>query len=204
MTMKFVSTRGVGDDRRRYSFEEAVLLGWAEDGGMILPETLPQITPEKFLEWKPLSYSALCQEILKLFIGEEIPEAKLAEIIVESFARFGCDGVVRLHPLQLNSVSSRLDFLPFVNPITHSHAIGLFLSSFYFSQPISTNLKQSQTDPQHSLHICELYHGPTLAFKDLGMQVLVNCLSFFLGRRNQVQTPCFRIGLIDLLSINSV
>ena len=30
----------------------------------------------------------------------------------------------------------------------------------------------------------ELWHGPTLAFKDLGMQVLAQILSYFLSKKN--------------------
>ena len=43
---RFVSARGVGVGQRVYSFEEAVLTGWADDGGMILPMDFPPLTPE--------------------------------------------------------------------------------------------------------------------------------------------------------------
>ncbi len=37
--------------------------------------------------------------------------------------------------------------------------------------------------PLGSCHICELWHGPTLAFKDLGLQVLGALLDHFLAKR---------------------
>ena len=35
------------------------------------------------------------------------------------------------------------------------------------------------------VHVSELFHGPSLAFKDLGMQVLVNALSLMLAKRDE-------------------
>lgn len=48
-------------------------------------------------------------------------------------------------------------------------------------EPLGTGLAGGGAE----LAVLELWHGPTLAFKDLGMQVLVNFLKFFLGRRNE-------------------
>lgn len=44
----FVSTRGGAS----YTFREAVLAGWADDGGMILPTKLPTITREMLTSWR--------------------------------------------------------------------------------------------------------------------------------------------------------
>jgi threonine synthase len=45
---RFVSTRG----GVRYTWRESVLAGWAGDGGMILPETLPSLTRERLASWR--------------------------------------------------------------------------------------------------------------------------------------------------------
>jgi hypothetical protein len=42
-TMRYVSTRG---GQRTYSFEEAIISGWAENGGMLLPQSFPRFTPD--------------------------------------------------------------------------------------------------------------------------------------------------------------
>jgi threonine synthase len=36
-----------------------------------------------------------------------------------------------------------------------------------------------------SIHLLELFHGPTFAFKDVALQLLGNLFEFFLVRRNQ-------------------
>ncbi|MEM9821659.1 MAG: pyridoxal-phosphate dependent enzyme, partial [Bacteroidota bacterium] len=37
-------------------------------------------------------------------------------------------------------------------------------------------------------HIMELFHGPTLSFKDVGLAFLVNCVQYFLEQRGEKQT----------------
>nr|POE84299.1 threonine synthase [Quercus suber] len=40
-------------------------------------------------------------------------------------------------------------------------------------------------DPSKNLHLLELFHGPTFAFKDVALQFLGNLFEYFLLRRNQ-------------------
>ncbi|KAI9849999.1 MAG: threonine synthase [Thelocarpon superellum] len=40
-------------------------------------------------------------------------------------------------------------------------------------------------DPKQNLHLLELFHGPTFAFKDVALQLLGNLFEYFLIRRNQ-------------------
>ena len=39
-------------------------------------------------------------------------------------------------------------------------------------------------DNGRKIHLLELFHGPTFAFKDIALQFLGNLLEFFLNRRN--------------------
>ena len=44
--MKYVSTRDISSSKipkKTYTFKEAILAGWGEDGGMIVPITIPKI-----------------------------------------------------------------------------------------------------------------------------------------------------------------
>ena len=52
------------------AFEEEVMLtGLAPDGGLYIPEELPQYSAETIRSWGKLSYPELAYEIMKPFIG---------------------------------------------------------------------------------------------------------------------------------------
>ncbi len=123
--MRYLSTRGhVGG----LSFEDAVLMGLADDGGLLLPESIPVI-PEKTLhDWAQLSYSDLAFKILSLY-ADDIPQETLRTLITRAYAGFD-------HP-EITPVVRRDD-----------------------------------------LYVLELFHGPTLAFKDLALQFLGNLFEY--------------------------
>jgi len=135
--MKFVSVLGGAEPA---SFSEAVLNGWAPDGGMYWPAAVEPVSPRTLSAWESLSYPRLCEEVLKRFIAADDPDVTpldLAGIVSAAFSSFGDAEVVSLRPLS------------------------------------------------DELHVAELWHGPTLAFKDLGMSVLGRTLSHLLRRRRQ-------------------
>ena len=138
MSMRFVSTRRPKDGKL-YTFEEAVLAGWADDGGMILPETLPILDASKLVG---KSFEDVAFEVLRLFT-DNIPDEELKKVLNEAFNDFGCADVVKTRPIIFGD---------------------------------------------HSITVAELWHGPTLAFKDLGMQVLARILNLLLLRRNERRT----------------
>ena len=117
--MNYISTRG---QTRAHTFSEAVEAGLAPDGGLFLPERLPDIAGG--LEgWARLSYAGLAAEFLSLF-APEIPRAEWQEITRQAYSRFDSPEIAPLR---------RLDEKTFV---------------------------------------LELWHGPTLAFKDFALQLL--------------------------------
>lgn len=117
--MKYLSTRGQCDP---VGFTEAVALGLAPDGGLFLPQTLPDLSG-RLRAWEKLPYPALCAEFLKIF-ATDVPPGVIERLVGESYAGFA-------HP-----------------------AIG----------PLR------RLSPQ--LQVLELFHGPTLAFKDFALQFL--------------------------------
>ena len=131
--MQYISTRG---GINPVSFTEAVLMGLATDGGLILPRTIPRIGSETYAEWQELSYQELAFEVMSRFI-DDIPEAELRELISRSYASFDTEEVV---------------------PLVH----------------------------HGSLHIVELFHGPTLAFKDVALQFLGNIFEYLLEKNDSV------------------
>lgn len=132
--MKYISTRGVAP---ALDFEGALLVGLASDGGLYVPEQLPQFTPEQIAEFSCLSYADLAFEIMCPFVGGTIPDDRLRAIIDDTYAVFRHDAVAPLIQLGRNE------------------------------------------------WVMELFHGPTLAFKDFALQLLGRLLDHFLTQRNE-------------------
>jgi len=133
---QYVSTRGGVPP---VDFETAILQGFAADGGLFVPQTIPRIAEDELLKWSELSFVDLAFEILSLFIDRSIlPAEELRRLLTESFARFE-------HPEVVPTV--RLETRP-------------------------------------NIYVLELFHGPTLSFKDVAMGFLVSMVDFFLNRRN--------------------
>jgi threonine synthase len=135
--MNFISNKGGGAP---VDFETAILDGFASDGGLYVPETIPKISEEQLDEWKNLSYVDLAYEILSLFIDKSIlSENELKSILKTAYQDFEKDEIIPLHKLK-----SRKDTF-----------------------------------------IMELFYGPTISFKDVGLAFLVNLVNFFLKRKNE-------------------
>ncbi|MDR2849154.1 MAG: threonine synthase [Verrucomicrobiota bacterium] len=125
--MRYVSTRGGGAP---LNFKETILAGLARDGGLYLPESVPDVRA-RLDAWRPLPYADLAFEVIRLF-ADDIPDAALRGIVAKSYAAFR-------HPE--------------VTPVV----------------------------PVGPVHLLELFHGPTLAFKDIALQFLGNLFEYALG-----------------------
>ncbi|KAJ0162290.1 Threonine synthase [Colletotrichum tanaceti] len=135
-SQRYLSTRG---EDSGFSFEEVVLKGLATDGGLFIPEHIPQV--DDWQSWKDLSFPDLAHKILSLYISpSEIPSADLKGIIDRSYSTFRA---------------------PETTPLRHIH---------------------------DNLHLLELFHGPTFAFKDVALQFLGNLFEYFLVRKNEGKT----------------
>ncbi len=95
--MQYVSTRG---GIAPVGFIQAVLMGLADDGGLLVPEQLPQLSASTLEHWRGLSYQELTLELFSLFAGDELPRADLHAIIDASYATFTHPEVTPLHRLQ--------------------------------------------------------------------------------------------------------
>ena len=135
--LNYISNTGGG---KPVNFEQAILDGFAIDGGLYVPEVLPQISMTTLQSWKGLSYQALSLEVLSLFIDETIiPRVDLKKIIHTAYAPFELKSVIPLKPL--GSIPNT--------------------------------------------YMLELFHGPTLSFKDVGQAFLINVVNYFLERKKQ-------------------
>jgi len=78
--MKYISTRG---GIAPVSFKEAVMMGLATDGGLLLPENLPKVDDSILSQWDELDYLELAHKIFSIFI-----ESGAGEIFRPKFRRF--------------------------------------------------------------------------------------------------------------------
>ena len=79
------------------SFSQAVSEGLAPDGGLFVPESLPDIS-QRLASWEGLDYPSLSFEFLKLF-ADDIPERDLRKIVFDSYKRFDTPEVAPLRKL---------------------------------------------------------------------------------------------------------
>lgn len=94
--MRYTSTR---DASKFYTFEEALLAGYAPDGGLFVPETLPQVDFATLHgEWSKLSFVDLATQVLLPFLGSEIPEHDLRAVLGRALEGFD-DVVVPVVPI---------------------------------------------------------------------------------------------------------
>ncbi|MDY0271681.1 MAG: threonine synthase [Advenella sp.] len=95
--MRYISTRG---GMVAIPFSEILLEGLARDGGLAIPESLPQVSREMLASWRKLSYADLATQVLKLFITD-IPEADLSKLTHAAYNSqvFNDESIVPLKPL---------------------------------------------------------------------------------------------------------
>jgi threonine synthase len=95
--MRYLSTRG---GMTPQLFTDVLLEGLAPDGGLAVPETIPQVTADQLRAWRKLSYADLAFEVLRLFITD-LPEDDLRALTRATYRPevFGGDVIVPLKPL---------------------------------------------------------------------------------------------------------
>lgn len=83
--MRYVSTRGGIEP---VTFSQAVMMGLATDGGLLLPESFPQIDATTLQRWAELPFKALAVEVMYPYVGEDISRVELEKLVEESYASF--------------------------------------------------------------------------------------------------------------------
>ena len=113
------------------SFENAVIRGLAPDKGLYFPEHIEKLPDSFFAALPNMSQTEVAYHAIKQFVGDEIPEKDLKEIIATT--------------------------LDFEFPVVHV---------------------------KDNVYTLELFHGPTLAFKDIAMQIIGNMYEKILEKNN--------------------
>ena len=107
------------------SFQEAVIQGIAPDKGLYFPSTITPLPQSFFDSIETLSHEEIAFQVIQQFVGDEIPETDLKQIIKETLCfDFPCVKV------------------------------------------------------EENVYALELYHGPTMAFKDVGARFMSRCLGY--------------------------
>ena len=82
-SVKYTSTRGAD---RGTTFRDAVMRGLASDGGLLVPETIPQIPTGALEKWKNMSFPELALNVMGCFVkGDEISRDNLKKVIDASY-----------------------------------------------------------------------------------------------------------------------
>ncbi|MDX6181590.1 threonine synthase [Flavobacterium sp. Fl-77] len=108
------------------SFKEAVIQGLASDKGLYFPQIITPLNPAFFNVIENLSHNEIAFDVIHQFVGDEIPEANLREIIADTLS---------------------------------------------FDFPV--------VEVEKDIYSLELFHGPTMAFKDVGARFMSRCLAYF-------------------------
>src|SRR5215470_9400841 len=135
--MRYLSTRAAGPAPVTRSFEDVLLAGLAEDGGLFVPEALPKLDAADLRGLAGLSYADLAAAIVGLFAGDAFTTAELRGLTEKAYAGFGHAAVTPL--VQLDE----------------------------------------------RLWLLELFHGPTLAFKDLALQLVARMFDAALAQGHE-------------------
>jgi threonine synthase len=135
--VKYLSTRDPRPVPVTYTFEDVLLAGLAEDGGLFVPESLPQLDAAALCGLAGLPYGELAARIMGLFAGDAFASAELHQLTKAAYGTFSHTAVAPL--VQLDE----------------------------------------------RLWLLELFHGPTLAFKDLALQLIGRLFDAVLARRHQ-------------------
>jgi len=83
--MRYISTRAGAP---ALDFAGAMMTGLARDGGLYVPETVPQLSGGRIAALAGLSYEDACYEIIRPFTGDTFDEAELRGLIGAAYAGF--------------------------------------------------------------------------------------------------------------------
>jgi len=83
--MRYVSTRGGVEP---VTFSQAVMMGLATDGGLLLPETFPRVDAEALQRWADLSFRELAVEVMLPYVGTDISRQDLTSLVNRSYSSF--------------------------------------------------------------------------------------------------------------------
>ncbi|MET0102465.1 MAG: threonine synthase [Sedimenticola sp.] len=83
--MRYVSTRGGVEP---VSYAQAVMMGLATDGGLLLPESFPGVDDQTLKRWSGLPFKELAVEVMLPYVETDITREELTDLVDRSYATF--------------------------------------------------------------------------------------------------------------------
>ena len=155
--MRFYSTREKNPAARLFSLKEAAIMGLAPDGGLFMPERIPQVDMNRIEELSSRSFPEMAAYLASLFF-DEFSESQLLEVCRAAFD----------FPIPLKCVSA-------ASPASFASAACACATA---------SLQQSLSTP--ALYTLELFHGPTFAFKDVGARFMGQMLGRLADKEKRI------------------
>ncbi|KAF2758561.1 threonine synthase [Pseudovirgaria hyperparasitica] len=182
----YTSTRGGSSG---LSFEDVVLKGLAEDGGLFVPQSIP-LLPSNWREWASLSFEDLAFEIMSLYIARsEIDSESLKEIVRKSYGTFRHKDVTPLVPLDKAKNLYLLEL--FHGPTFAFKDVALqFLGNLFEYFLVRRNANLQEGEKRHHLTIVGATSGDTGSAAIYGLRNKKDVSVFILfptGRVSAVQ-----------------
>ena len=155
--MRFYSTREKNPAARLFSLKEAAIMGLAPDGGLFMPERIPQVDMKRIEELSSRSFPEMAAYLASLFF-DEFSESQLLEVCRAAFD----------FPIPLKCVSAA--------PSASSASAACACATASSQRSLSTP----------ALYTLELFHGPTFAFKDVGARFMGQMLGRLADKEKRI------------------
>ena len=82
--MKYYSTRDASRCHP-FSLKDAASLGLAPDGGLFMPESIPQVNLETVRSLASISYASLAGYLASLFFSEDLPQEQISAMVSKAY-----------------------------------------------------------------------------------------------------------------------
>jgi threonine synthase len=135
--LRYIGTRDPHSSPQSYSFEEVLLGGLANRGGLFVPDWIPELDVTFWRDCARLPYAQLAARVMTLFTGEAFSADAMQSLASAAYREFSHPAVVPLVQLE------------------------------------------------ERLWLMELFHGPTLSFKDIALQLVGRLFDEALARRHE-------------------
>lgn len=167
--MRFYSTREKNPAARLFSLKEAAVMGLAPDGGLFMPERIPQVDMKRIEELSSRSFPEMAAYLASLFF-DEFSESQLLEVCRAAF-----DFPIPIKCVSAAQSASSAQSASAASPASFASAACACATA---------SLQQSLSTP--ALYTLELFHGPTFAFKDVGARFMGQMLGRLADKEKRI------------------